>query len=109
MLYSECSDVAPYSGAPTRVQRNAKHVAYLRPKTRASNHPRFFRFAAISQDPFACVFCTPAPLAERNCPAPPFAGIDRFTQNTNRPVVFQQGIRTPRRCYFNVEMIGEPK
>lgn len=76
MHYSDHSVVAIFGDAPTRVHRNGSRVAFQRPKAQASNHPRIFRFVAISQDPFACVFRTHAPLAERHCPAYPLAGFN---------------------------------
>jgi hypothetical protein len=72
MDYSETSDVAIFSDAPTRVFRNGNRAAATpRPKTRASNLEKFSWIVAISQHPLACVFHTLAPLAERHCPAPP--------------------------------------
>jgi len=107
MLYSESSVVATISGAPTRVQRSTEYAAFPRPEARASNLERFFRFVAISQDPFARVIHTPAPLAGRHCPESPTPVSTGITQYTNRLAAVPLGLRTPRRCYFNIEIIGE--
>lgn len=58
-----------FRDTPTRDLFNGPTVDTTRPRPRADNLPQVFWIVAVSQDPFARVFCTHAPLARRNCSA----------------------------------------
>lgn len=107
MPYIGSSDVTHSGNAPTRVHRNGDAAAYPRPKTRASNLARFFWFAAISQDPFARMFCMPAPLAGRHSPASPLPAIAGLSQHTLRASLSFAGLRLSVGVFSRFKKPGE--
>jgi len=101
MDYSERQDVTESTcDAPTRVIHTGSAAVTRRPKTRAANLEQVSWIVAISQDPFAFVHRTFAPLAGRNCPAPLIPAVSRYYPKHPMSSLLSVMGSPARRCLF---------